>query len=419
MPPTSPTYWLNSTLAALPALLWVYIGLGLPWALALLPRKDWRDRALVVCLALAVGPALLTAWMFVLGTVGGAHDALLRLDLILAGTVVLAAGGALLAWRKVQNYNARTQDSEPEELVHPTPTPLHRDGEGEGGLAISASWWFRSLAIDEKLLVALIAIALALRWLTTAYWPFTAYDELWVYGYEGRLYTLLGYIPQKIGYYPQFLPLQYTFAQLAVGGVDDHAARAMIPFLHVGSILAVYVLGARLFNRRTGIVAAALWALYPHVGEWAHVGDLEIVQTFLLTTMAAFFFMSWEGHEPRRRYAFIAGLILGIALWTKPTAGAFIWGVMLLIAVELVKHLSRDAAVGTWRPSHCEHRVSSGPAYRAGCIPLDGVWYVRNALLEAPAVKLPGDFWLALAQRGARVRLAAAGGAGAGGVCVV
>ena len=310
-------YWLNQTLAALPAVLWAYVGLGVPWALVVLPRRDWRERALVACVALAAGPVLLTAWMFVLGTAGGAQpDGPLTLDFgpVLGGTVVIALMGAALAWRK-----ARTTSPAPANDV--------------------------PLANDEKIIIALIIAALALRWLTTAFWPFTAYDPIWVYGYEGRLYTLLGHIPQSTGYYPQFLPLQYTYAQLAVGGVDDHAARAVIPLLHLGSILAAYVLGARLFRRRVGLFAAGLWALYPHVGAWAHVGDLEIPVTFLMTGAAAFSLMAWTDARTsfRRRYALIAGLFLGAAMWTKPTAGGFIWGVLLLVAVDWLR------VGGDWR----------------------------------------------------------------------
>ena len=66
-------------LAATPALAWVFFGLGLPWSLAILPRKDWRDRVLVIILALALGPLLLTIWMFILGTAGSAEQPLLRL----------------------------------------------------------------------------------------------------------------------------------------------------------------------------------------------------------------------------------------------------------------------------------------------------------------------------------------------------
>jgi hypothetical protein len=345
-------------LAATPALAWVFFGLGLPWSLALLPHKDWRDRVLVITLALALGPMLLTVWMFVLGS---ASQPLLRLDMILAGTLVMAAGGIMLAWRK---RRAGTADS-------PSPSP--------------------HLAPDEILLITLIIVALVVRWLGVAYWPFTAYDALWVFGYEGRLYMLLGQIPTDIAYYPQFLPLQYTFAQLAVGGIDDHAARAVIPFLHVGSILAAYILGSRVFSRRTGIIAAALWALYPHVAEWSRFGDLEIPTTFLFTLTAAFFAMAWLGHEPRRRYALTAGLLLGTGLWTKPTMGAFIWGMMLLVVVELARHRFR------WRGVWPRLQVSLITGLAA--LPLGGIWYVRNILLGHNPIDLPTGFWLTLAAR--------------------
>lgn len=345
--------WFQSTLAATPAFLWLYFGVGLPWSLTLLPRRDWHDRALVACLALAVAPLLLTAWLFLLGLVGQ-----LTVVPAFAGTVVLALAGGWLAWRKRQP---------PREPAPPR----------------------QPLAFDEKLLIALIGIALALRWLGIAFWPFTAYDALWVYGYQGRLYTLLGAIPASIDYYPQFLPLQYTYAQLATGGIDDHAARAGLIFLHLGSVLAVYVLGANVFSRRVGIFAAALWALYPQVAQWSRFGDLEIPLTFLITTTAAFFLMAWTGREPRGRYAIIAGLVFGGALWTKPTAGGFVWGVLLLLVVELV-HLRFD-----WRAWLPQFRLALTTALVAA--PLGGVWYIRNILLGHNAIDFPPGFWVRLA----------------------
>jgi 4-amino-4-deoxy-L-arabinose transferase-like glycosyltransferase len=354
------SYWLNSTLGATPAVAWVFVGLGIPWALALLPRSDWRDRALVVGLGFAVGPMLLTAWMFILGTIGaGQEQALLRFDVIFAGTLVMAIIGMGLAWRK-RRISEVLPDRQP-------------------------------LASDERLLIVLIIAASVVQWFSTAYWPFMAYDALWVYGYQGRLYTLLGYIPNTIDYYPQFLQLQYTYAQLAVGGVDDHAARAVIPFLNLGSVLAAYILGSKLFSRRVGIFVAAIWALYPHMSEWSRFGDLEIVLTFLFTLSAAFFLRAWLGSEHRRQYALIAGLSFGAAMWTKPTAGAFIWGVVLLLAIELV-HVRFDWRA--WMPRF-EVALITGLA----CVPLGAAWYVRNILLGYEPITFPTGFWLTLAAR--------------------
>lgn len=365
----SPTYWLEQSIAALPAALWMFIGVGLPWALAVLPRRDWHNRALTACVTLMLGPALVTAWMFIPGSLAAAQDggtSPYNFGVIVMGTIIIAVIGTIIAWRKW-----RHSETDALKISHP-------------------------LAVDEKLIIGLIIIALILRCLTTAYWPFTSYDPIWVYGYEGRLYTLLEQIPQHIGYYPQFLPLQYSYMQLAVGGIDDHAARAVLPFLHVGSILVVYVLGSRIFNRRTGIFAAGLWALYPHVADWAHVGDLEIPVTFLLTGAAAFLLVAWTTDETRyrRRYALIAGLFLGTALWTKPTAGALVWGVILLAAAELVR------LRGDWRMWWRKFEATA--IMGLATIPLGGLWYVRNITLGHDAIDLPPAFWLTQAERSGR-----------------
>ena len=377
--------WLSSTLTALPLFLAVIIGIGTPWTLVTLPRRDWRDRPMVACLSIAFGLALLSAWMFVLGTLGQNTDPdagqtlnpmqttlsthsggtdLLRPDLIAAGLVVLALVGLAAAAIKARR----------------TAAPV----------TVAA----QLLAPDEKVLIGFIVVALLARWLITGWLPFGSWDPLWVYGYQARIYTLVGYIPADIGYYPQFMQLQYAFGQIMTGDViDDHAARAVLPLVQVGSILMTYILGARLFNRRVGIIAAALWALYPHMAYWSRVGDLEIPVTFGFTGAAAFFLMAWGQADQfyRRRYALVAGLFFGVAMWTKPTAGAFVYGVVLLVVVEFVR------VRGDWRAWLPRFEV----AFITGlaCIPLGAVWYLRNVLLGHDAIVFPPSFWLTQAMR--------------------
>lgn len=356
-------YWLQQTINVLPLVLWVYIGMGIPFALLVLPRQDWSQKMTVLALSFAFGPALLTAWMLILGVIGGAQaTALLRFMPVFAGTVLITLIGYFLAWQKYRKTDATKTET-------------------------------TALAFDECLLILLIVFAIVIRWIVTSYWSFTAYDALWVYGYEGRLFQMLGYIPQDIGYYPQFVPLQYTFMQLLSNGFDDHAARAVIPFMHTGSILAAYVMGSKLFTRRAGIIAAAIWTFYPHVAQWAHVGDLEIPLTFSLTLTMTFFLLAWTNDEQflRRRYSLIAGLCFGIAMWTKPTGGAFIWGVILLVVAEFlrVKFDFRQ-----WIPRF-EVAFITGLA----CIPLGAAWYLRNVILGLPALVFPHESWLTRATR--------------------
>ena len=348
-------YWLSASLTPLPGLLLVYAGLGIPWALVVLPRSAWSSRASVAAIACAAGPLLLTLWMLPLGTLGN-----LQLELVMAGVVALMLTGLLLAWNKGRQ-----------------PAPAALQAPPPGG--------------TEKFLLLLICLALLPRIVSIAYWPFTAYDAFWVFGHEARLYTLTGSIPAQIGYYPQFLPLQFTFAQLLAGGVDDHAARAVLFFTQAGCALAAYLAGARLFSRRVGIFAAALWALYPHTGEWARFGDLEIVLTMLFTLAATFFLLAWTESDHRQRHALIAGLLLGCALWTKPTAGALVWGVLLLLLIELwrVRFIWR-----AFRPRLCVALVTG-----LASLPHGAVWYLRNLTLGHNAIKFPDAFWLERAAR--------------------
>ncbi len=357
-------YWLEAALPGLLPTLWMSFGVGLPWALAALSVQQWRSRALVAAVALALGPAWVTAWMLALGVAGAAFELrLLAPAWILLGSGVIAVMGAVLAWRK------RRQQPPPDARRMP-------------------------LYLDEKLIIGLIVIAVGLRWIHTAFWPFTAYDALWVFGYQGRLFFLEGMIPSSIDYYPPFLSLQFAYVQILLGEINDHAARMALPLLHIGSILAAYLLGERLVNRRVGLFTAALWSLHPHVSQWAPVGDLEIPLSFSFTLAAVFFLRAWlaeEGASQRRRDAVVAGVMLGIALYTKPTAGAFVWGVLLMLALDLtLKRIDWSR----WRP-----RLKVALLTGAASFPLGGVWYLRNLALGHEAVTFPKALWLTRALR--------------------
>jgi len=359
-------FWLRETLSALPFALLSYPILGLPWALLALPRAWWPQRGLLWALAFGLGSALMTAWAFILGTLGGAlSQPLMNAGSVSVGIVSLALLGGLLAWRKARQ-------------------------------SLPADWQQQApLARWEWALLGLIALAMLGRWIVTSYWVFSAYDTLWVYGYQGRLYSLRGLIPPDIGYYPPFVSLQYAFMQMPFGVFDDHYARVVIPFMHLWSVLAAYSLGRLIFDRRVGFVLAGLWVFFPQVAEWASAGDLEIPLTASFTLAAGLFLWAWMQPQAAhaRRAALLAGLMLGLALWTKPTGGAFVWGVALLVALEGLRPRLDWRA---WRPRFMV-------AFWTGlaCIPLGGLWYVRNIALGHAAVDFPHPSWLSLAKRSA------------------
>lgn len=359
--------WLEPTCLLFPFAAWMFLGVGLPWALALLPRRWWRDRVTVLALSMALGPLGLTAIMFVLGTWGR-----ITLGGTLAGSAALAALGALMARRN--RY---------------LPTPLSSsktEKEGAEAAALQAGEW---LLLGGIMLLVLINVVV------TAFWPFIAYDTQWVFGYNARIFLLEGRIPDRIGYYPQLVPLGYTYLQQAWDllrdpAINDHAARVIVPWLNLAAILMAYVLGRQAFGtRRAGLLSAGAWALYPHVAAWSGAGDLEIPLTLYVTGAAAFFLPAWRTGQAR--FAVISGLLLGGALWTKPTGGALALGMALAVAGGLVAARGRLAA---WWP-----RLRIALIAALACAPLGSLWYLRNLALGHPAVTFPARYWHDFAQR--------------------
>lgn len=354
--------WLEPTVVLFPFAAWMFAGVGLPWALALLPRALWREHVTVLAVSLALGPVGLTAAMFPLGTFGT-----ITLGGTMAGSALVAAIGAGLAWRRAASP------------AHPgTAAPEPR------------------LTRGEWLLIAGIALLLLVNVIVTAYWPFLAYDPLWVYAYNAKIFVMERAIPPDMGYYPQLVPLGYTYMQQAWEALhpgaafNDHAARTIIPWLNTATVLMAYVLGRRVSGaRRAGLLAAALWLFYPHVAAWYGSGDLEIPLTLYMTGAAAFFVDAWQ--SGRARSAVVSGVLLGGALWTKPTGGALALGVIL--------------AVAGWWAAHRFRPAAGWPKLRLAIIaglasaPVGGMWYLRNLALGHTTVVFPADYWHSFAQR--------------------
>jgi hypothetical protein len=361
--------WFLPTIVLIPALLWFFLGVGIPWALALLPRADWRDRATVLTVALALGPALNTTIMLFIGTYGKFST-----TNVLASTAIIAAIGLALATRNRSTAGGSQPASLPFSLI-------------------------------EITLIMVIFVAVLLRFWNTAYWPYTTYDEFWVYGYNAKIFMLGGAIPTTMGYYPQLVPLSYTYGQLMWGGLDAHAARTVVPVFALTSILMAYLLGAKLFNRRVGLLTAAIWALYPHNITWSQFGDLEVPITLYFTATVTFFILGWR--DRNRRYIVLSGILMGAALWTKPTAAALPESFVLILISTALYWLGDGIKLPPlhtiqWQKLHEWWKSSAAQFPILALIvaaPMGGMWYVRNFLLGLDPIVLPEGYWQRQAQR--------------------
>ncbi len=400
--------WIESTLVVMPFAAWMFLGVGIPWALALLPRQEWRARVTVLAVGLALGPLAVTAWMFVLGTWGR-----ITLGGTLAGSVALALGGVGLVALRVINPPFSLHSEKPHPLP---PSPLDAEGKADTPESVGV---MHELPLQEtrgtRLIIAGIALVFTVTTLVTAWWPFIEYDTQWVYGYNARIFLLEERIPDDMGYYPQLIPLSYTFMQQAWNALhdpdvekslfNDHAARAVVPWFNLAMILMAYMLGRRTFgSHRVGLLTAAIWIFYPHVAARSGAGDLEIPLTLYMTGAAVFFIEAWraEKHTEQTAYAILSGVLLSGALWTKPTGGALALGVMLATAgwgvlVQLERPVSAGPHLPLWHLWWPKFRLALIAGVTSA--PLGGMWYLRNLVLGHTAIVFPASYWHDRAQR--------------------
>jgi 4-amino-4-deoxy-L-arabinose transferase-like glycosyltransferase len=127
------------------------------------------------------------------------------------------------------------------------------------------------------------------------------------------------------------------------------APKALNVFLGAATVVAVYVLGARLFDRRVGLMAAALLALFPSQIFFSTLVMTEVLFAALLTLVAllvvlwtlppkadppgwaAVWLPSAEGDERPATYKLLAlGLLLGYGAITRGEGSVVVLAVLLI-----------------------------------------------------------------------------------------
>lgn len=118
------------------------------------------------------------------------------------------------------------------------------------------------------------------------------------------------------------MPLYPVFVAAATRGTEDFRALLIAQSLvSTGTILCAAMLARQFFGRPAGVVAAALTAIYPYY-LWH---DTSLQETGLLTflTAAATVLLVAAGRARAPGTAAAAGLVLGLALLTRPIALPF------------------------------------------------------------------------------------------------
>ncbi|HTL70636.1 MAG TPA: glycosyltransferase family 39 protein [Candidatus Eisenbacteria bacterium] len=109
-------------------------------------------------------------------------------------------------------------------------------------------------------------------------------------------------------------------------GINELTSRLFSALCGAGTVLVTYLLGRRLFNRWTGLLAALVLLNSTHFLRFARFGMLDGPLTLFITLCLYFF---WRGRE-RNRYFIFSGVALGLAFMTKGFAAFLVFPVIFL-----------------------------------------------------------------------------------------
>ena len=179
--------------------------------------------------------------------------------------------------------------------------------------------------------------------------------------------------------YPILIPLTYTYAFQLAGWQHEYLARVFPALLSLGCIGAAFLLGDALRGRAAAYAGALVMALTPTFARWASAGYVDLPMAFFYAMMAVFMLRLWRAG--RARDALLAGIMLGLAVWTKNAA---LIGVPLLALALLWGVISR------------RYGIDRALLALAACALVGAPWYLRN--LWGAGLILPDTAWTDQAQ---------------------
>ncbi|HUV31047.1 MAG TPA: glycosyltransferase family 39 protein [Acidobacteriota bacterium] len=155
----------------------------------------------------------------------------------------------------------------------------------------------------------------------------------------------------------------------AVFGPSLWAARIFGLGVGLGSIFMTYLLGRKLFGKKTGLIAALVQALYPSMIYFE--AELLLDPLFmLLFQLTVYHLLVWYT-ERRSDKLFTVGLLAGLAAITRPTA-------LILVPVILL--------IVLWQRAHWKQTIRQAVLVVAGLSVLIGPVLLRNILVAGDPV---------------------------------
>lgn len=182
-----------------------------------------------------------------------------------------------------------------------------------------------------------------------------------------------GYVSFVTGEPTAFFPIGYPAFLAAIFFVVQHtpvpdnlplAATVVHALLGTATVGLVFAIVGRLFDARTGLLAAAITALFPNLVH--HAATLHLETTFVFLAVAAVAVAvghEWSGGPPSRGRLLAFGTVLGVSALVRPFSLLFLVGLVGAIVV----------AGGGWRRALAGAGVALVPV-----VLLAAPWTIRN-----------------------------------------
>lgn len=229
----------------------------------------------------------------------------------------------------------------------------------------------------------------------STYYPFVAFDEF-RFAQWARLVFTEGRVSDAVRGYPQLMSMAYAYVFFGTGQLAEQLARVVPALLAGATVLATFALGCRSYGSRAGYAAVFVLVASPLYLRHSPNGFVDIPS-------ALFFVMSAYAADVWRtgrwlRWAILAGICVGLSLWTK-MAGFLALG---SLGVLWAAAIAGDALSRNW--SRMLKVVRDGLVVLGTALLTGGWWYLRNAYYDGwrKAVFTPSSFYTAQARHGLR-----------------
>lgn len=166
-------------------------------------------------------------------------------------------------------------------------------------------------------------------------WDSVWYQRIAENGYRYTVTLPDGSVHSDLAFFPLLPALERSLSEVTPLTLGD---AGLLVAWTAGLLAAwgIYAIGAHLRGRRTGVVLAALWGVYPT----AFVQSMAYTET-LFTALAA-----WALYAVLRGRWIVAGALCVLAGLTRPTAAALIAALAITAAVTLVREYRDERRAG-------------------------------------------------------------------------